>query len=82
MQGKGRVMSNFLKIHPQDNVVVCLEPMAKGQTLNLSDNESIVIAQDVPAGHKVAIKDIKNGENIIKYGYAIGHYKGNVGSYT
>lgn len=73
MQGKGRVMSNFLKIHPQDNVVVCLEPMAKGQTLNLSDNESIVIAQDVPAGHKVAIKDIKNGENIIKYGYAIGH---------
>ena len=73
MQGKGRGMSNFLKIHPQDNVVVCLEPMAKGQTLNLSENESIVIAQDVPAGHKVAIKDIKNGENIIKYGYAIGH---------
>ncbi|WP_103868107.1 UxaA family hydrolase [Butyrivibrio sp. Su6] len=66
-------MSNFLKIHPQDNVVVCLEPMAKGQTLKLSDNESIVIAQDIPAGHKVAIKDIRNGENIIKYGYAIGH---------
>ena len=25
------------------------------------------------SGHKIAINDIKKGENIIKYGYPIGH---------
>ncbi len=28
---------------------------------------------DIPKGHKIALKDIKKGENIIKYGMPIGH---------
>jgi D-altronate dehydratase (EC 4.2.1.7) len=34
---------------------------------------SVTIHQDTPAGHKILIKDVKAGEDIIKYGYPIGH---------
>ena len=51
-------MSKYLKINEKDNVVVCLEPMVNGQIIN-QDNMNFELKQDVPAGHKVAIKDIK-----------------------
>ena len=66
-------MSKFLQIHQSDNVVVCLEEMKKGDRITLSDNREVELKEDVPAGHKVAIQDIASDENIIKYGYAIGH---------
>ena len=66
-------MSRFLQIHPDDNVVVCLEPLAKGESITLSDGSRIEAIEDVPAGHKIAIRNIDNGKNVIKYGYAIGH---------
>ena len=38
-----------------------------------ADGKQTVLAEDVPAGHKVLLKDVKAGEDIIKYGYPIGH---------
>ena len=32
-----------------------------------------MLNQDVPAGHKVLLRDVKAGDDIIKYGYPIGH---------
>lgn len=66
--------ANFIKINPADNVVVCLKPMTKGESIIVDDKE-IALLQDVPAGHKVLLKDTNEGENIIKYGYPIGHAK-------
>ncbi len=66
-------MSRFLQIHPEDNVVVCLEEMKKDESIVLSNGTSITAVEDIPAGHKIAIKDLKEGENIVKYGYPIGH---------
>ncbi len=66
-------MSKFLQIHPTDNVIVCLEPMAKGETVSLSDGRTITAAEEIPAGHKMAIKSISSNDNVVKYGYAIGH---------
>ena len=62
----------FLKINRADSVVVCLQPMKKGEIINV-DGIDIVINQDTPAGHKVLLKDTSKGEDIIKYGYPIGH---------
>lgn len=64
--------SSFIKINPADSVVVCLSPMKKGETITVGDKQ-ITLLQDTPAGHKVLIKDAKQGDNIIKYGYPIGH---------
>lgn len=64
--------ATFLKINPADSVVVCLQPKKKGDIIEI-DGKQITVNQDTPAGHKVLIKDVKEGEDIIKYGYPIGH---------
>jgi altronate hydrolase len=64
--------ATFLKINPADSVVVCLQPKQKGDIISV-DGCDIVLNQDTPAGHKVLIKDVDEGEDIIKYGYPIGH---------
>ena len=65
-------LATFLKINVADSVVVCLQAMRKGEIIK-TDGRSITLNQDTPAGHKILIKDVKAGENIIKYGYPIGH---------
>ncbi len=63
---------SFLKINPADNVVVVLEDLALGQEINV-DGLVITVSEDIPAGHKLALKDFAEGEHVIKYGYPIGH---------
>ena len=65
-------LSSFIKINPVDSVVVCLRPFKQGETINVN-RKKIQVLQDTPAGHKVLINDAAKGENIIKYGYPIGH---------
>ena len=50
-------MSQFIKINAADNVAVAIHDVETG----------------IPAGHKVALKDMEAGENVIKYGFPIGH---------
>lgn len=69
--------ASFLKINPADSVVVCLRAMKAGETVS-ADGKVITLLQDVPAGHKVLIEDKNEGEDIIKYGYPIGHAKKNL----
>ncbi|MGQ1784741.1 UxaA family hydrolase [Saccharicrinis sp. GN24d3] len=64
-------MSKFLQIHPIDNVIVALEPIAEGTAVELVRG-SIIVAKDIPQGHKIAVSPIKKEEHIIKYGYSIG----------
>ena len=64
----------YLKINKADSVVVCLQPMKKGETINI-DGINVTLNQDTPAGHKVLIKDTAEGQDIVKYGYPIGYAK-------
>lgn len=65
-------MTNVLKINPADNVVVAIQPQSAGAVIEV-DGKAITVPEDVPAGHKIAIADIAEGENVIKYGFPIGH---------
>lgn len=62
-----------IHIHPDDNVVVALHPIAKGTEVPVEGVGIVTAAEDIPQGHKMAIRPIKAGENVIKYGFAIGH---------
>ena len=66
-------MGKFLQIHPDDNVVVCLEELKKGDSVTLGNGTVVAALEDIPAGHKMAVKNIEDGKDIVKYGYAIGH---------
>ncbi|MBP3669698.1 MAG: altronate dehydratase [Bacteroides sp.] len=69
--------TKYLKINPADNVVVAISDLKVGEIINEGNNQ-IVLKEDVPAGHKVTLKDFTEGENVIKYGYPIGHVRCNV----
>ena len=66
--------TTYLKINPADNVAVAISPLKAGETIQV-DGKDITLKTDIPAGHKVTLKDLNEGENIIKYGYPIGHAK-------
>ena len=65
-------MLKYILIHPSDNVAVALEDIQEGEEIFCGGQE-VRVAESIPAGHKVAVKDIRKGENVIKYGYPIGH---------
>ncbi len=59
-----------IKIHPLDNVIVALEDIAAGTVL-AADGSEVTVASDIKRGHKIAIRDIKKDEPVIKYGVTI-----------
>ena len=71
-------MIHFVLHDPKDTVaVVVVEGVKAGQALTgwIMDEDrtiSLNAEQDIPIGHKLALKDIKSGETIIKYGIDIG----------
>lgn len=65
-------MKNVIKISENDNVVVALRDLEKGQIIEI-DNEKVSLKEAVKRGHKIAVRKIKLNENIIKYGFPIGH---------
>jgi altronate hydrolase len=70
-------MNKYIKINSADNVCVAISDLAEGENL-VVDDKNIVTKNIVPAGHKFAVKPIKANENIIKYGYPIGHALTNI----
>ncbi|MDE5694326.1 MAG: altronate dehydratase family protein [Duncaniella sp.] len=66
-------MKDFLKINPADNVAVAINPLAEGAVVSVEGAGDITLVSDIPAGHKFALRDIAEGENVIKYGFPIGH---------
>lgn len=65
-----RKSENALVISSLDNVAVVTVDVKQGEKVF-----DVVAKQDIPFGHKIAIKDIEQNENVVKYGYPIGHAK-------
>ena len=64
--------TKYLKINPADNVAVAITTLSAGERV-IVDEVEITLNEEIPAGHKFALKDFAEGENVIKYGYPIGH---------
>ena len=58
----------YIIINPKDNVAVALEDLRCGDIV-----EGITLLQDTPRGHKVVLEGLRAGDNVIKYGFPIGH---------
>ncbi len=64
-------MIEIIRLHPADNVAVAVSPLKKGHTVQEAGS-SVTIQEDVEGGHKIALRPIRAGESVIKYGYEIG----------
>ena len=49
--------TKYLKINPADNVVVAISDLKAGEAITV-DGHAITLKEDVPAGHKVTLKDL------------------------
>lgn len=62
----------LIQIAEKDNVAVALHPVSRGEKLE-AGGKILIIQEDIPQGHKIALKKIEPDENVIKYGLPIGH---------
>ena len=71
-------MIHFVLHDAQDSVaVVVVEGVVAGMALNgwIMDEDRMIAVnaeQDIPIGHKVALKDMAAGDTVIKYGISMG----------
>ena len=64
-----RVNGPAIRLHSGDNVAVALREIASGTALP----ESNVVTRDIiPAGYKVAVQDLAQGEPLLKFSVAVG----------
>ena len=65
-------MNRVIRIQDRDNVAVAIDLIKKGSEFTVGD-QKVIVSEDIPAGHKVALCDIDAGQEILKYGTCIGH---------
>ncbi|QEC43393.1 UxaA family hydrolase [Pseudobacter ginsenosidimutans] len=60
-----------LKVHPQDNVLVALQDLSKGEKI-LYNGVEYTLLDDVAAKHKFVTADLEKGAAVIMYGVLVG----------
>ena len=63
--------NNALKITEQDNVVIAMHDVKSGDTVVVDGKELLKAAEDVEAGHKIALAPLSVGEKVYRYGEPI-----------
>ena len=61
----------WLRVNARDSVAVALQDLAVGYGLAI-DGRQIILRNEVPKGHKIALTDIKAGDDVFKLGFSIG----------
>lgn len=61
-------MPELIQIHPKDNVAVALRTVAAGTVFM-----GVTAQTEIPQGHKMALKTVTPNEQVVKYGFSIGH---------
>lgn len=59
------------RVDPRDHVATALRDLAAGETVDGPEG-ALTLRNDVPKGHKVAIRSIAEGEAVLKFGWPIG----------
>jgi altronate dehydratase len=63
--------NNILIIRPRDNVAVALRTLDRGEMAVAEGMDAFPALEKIPASHKIALRDIAQGEEIIKYGETV-----------
>ena len=62
-------------LHPEDNVATAPNELQSGELVNASLGDVSVdtrLCEEIPFGHKYALRAITKGEEVVKYGMPIG----------
>ncbi|MFY0481403.1 UxaA family hydrolase [Flavobacterium sp. PLA-1-15] len=64
-------MKKLIKVNPADNVIVALTDLVQGDRVEFEGN-TVILATDVKAKHKIAEHDLNIGDSINMYGVLVG----------
>lgn len=67
----------LMKLNHRDTVAVALRPIHAGESVTI-DQQTLTALEDIPQGHKIALTAMAEDQDVIKYGYPIGHVTSNV----
>ncbi|MGF6989326.1 galactarate dehydratase [Lachnospiraceae bacterium PF1-21] len=62
-------LAQTVKVNPRDNVAIALYDLEAG----VRTTENVVTLEKIPQAHKVALKDLRVGDEIIRYGVLLGY---------
>ncbi len=68
--------SRAIAIDPSDDVAVVVGDVSADQAIEVQSTagtEKVIARQSIPAGHKIALREIAAGQPVTKYGEKIGH---------
>ncbi len=63
--------NRVLKVHPDDNVIVALQPLKAGESVTLGD-QTYAPAEDIKVKHKFTEEALQPGDEIRMYGVLVG----------
>lgn len=61
--------SFVVQVHPNDNVAIALHDLAKGTSIGAG----VITQCDIPQAHKVLLRAVSQGDEIIRYGVVLGY---------
>ena len=64
-------ISHALLLHPNDNILVCVAQLHAGDTVVI-DGQPVVVQTDIGVGHKLARRELVEGDKVYRYGAPIG----------
>jgi altronate dehydratase small subunit len=64
-------------LHPRDNVATALADIPAGEAVQTADAR-VTAAEPIPFGHKLALRRIAAGEEVLKYGEVIGRAQSDI----
>jgi altronate hydrolase len=67
----------LLHLDPRDDVAVALRALEAGSRLDVGGRR-LILVEDIPDGHKVALRAMKTGETVRKFGWPIGRLNADV----
>ena len=72
-------------LHSEDNVAITRVPLNRGVQLRLSTTapgnpEIVEVTQRISSGHKIALRDIAEGQPVLRYGSIIGYASRAIGA--
>lgn len=65
------VHAKYLQIHPNDNIMVALQDLSKGSTIQ-ANGQSFLLHEPVAAKHKFSVEALEAGDSIYMYGVLVG----------
>ncbi len=76
-----RRTAQAIVINEKDNVATTLKGLSAGAEVSVEIQgrvEKIRVLSDIPLGHKFALKDMEQGDAVMKYGEPIGYSTGKI----